>query len=326
MTISTALTERLGIRVPIICGAMYPCSNPELIAAASEAGGIGVIQPLSMVYVYKYSFRDGLRKIRSLTTKPFGMNCLVEKSTSIYEKRMREWLDIALEEGCRFVVTALGNPAWVVERVHQVGGIVFHDVTERKWALKALEAGVDGLICVNNRAGGHAGSKGPIELFEELANLGVPLVCAGGIGDQAAFVAALKTGYAGVQMGTRFIATNECRAHSDYKSAIINANEKDIVLTERATGIPLAVIRTPYLEKTGTRASFLGRWMLRNPKLKHWARLYYSLVSFVRLRRSALKGYATKDFYQAGKSVAGIEAIESVADIIQRFEAAAINA
>jgi nitronate monooxygenase len=326
MNLKTALTEKLGIQVPILCGAMYPCSNPELIASASQAGAMGIIQPLSMVYVYKHSFRDGVRKIRALTTKPFGMNCLVEKSTNIYEKRMREWLDIALEEGCRFVVTALGNPSWVVERVHQVGGIVFHDVTERRWALKALDAGVDGLICVNQRAGGHAGRKSPGELFEELRDLGVPLVCAGGIGDEAAFVAALKMGYAGVQMGTRFIATKECAAHTDYKDAIVKADEKDIVLTERVTGIPLAVINTPYLERTGTRASVIGRWMLRNPRLKHWARLYYSLGSFVSLRRSAIHGYATKDFYQAGKSVAGIERVESVEDIVRRFESAALKA
>ena len=326
MNLKTALTEKLGIKVPLLCGAMYPCSNPELIAAVSEAGGMGIIQPLSMVYVYKYSFREGVRKIRSLTGKPFGMNCLVEKSTNIYQRRMREWLDIALEEGCRFVVTALGNPTWVVERVHQVGGTVFHDVTERKWALRALDAGVDGLICVNSRAGGHAGSKSPIELFKDLKDLNVPLVCAGGIGDEAAFVQALTIGYAGVQMGTRFIASKECGAHSDYKDAILRADEKDIVLTERVTGIPLAVIRTPYLEKTGTRASFLGRWMLQNSRLKHWARLYYSLGSFVRLRRSALKGYATKDFYQAGKSVAGIQAVESVQEIVRRFEAAGLKA
>ncbi|MGH2668546.1 MAG: NAD(P)H-dependent flavin oxidoreductase, partial [bacterium] len=157
------------------------------------------------------------------------------------------------EEGVRFFITSLGKPRWVVERVGQVGGVVYHDVTERKWALKALEAGVRGLIAVNNRAGGHAGPKSDEQLIDELGDLGVPLVCAGGLGDAAAFVAALRLGYAGAQLGTRFIATTECAAHPDYKRAIIEADEDDIVLTERVTGVPLAVIRTPYVERSAPR-------------------------------------------------------------------------
>ena len=101
----------------------------------------------------------------------------------------------------------------MVEKAHAAGGFVYHDVTERKWAAKALDAGVDGLIAVNDRAGGHAGPKSAEALIAELGDLGVPVVCAGGIGDEADFVRALRMGYAGVQMGTRFIATTECTAH-----------------------------------------------------------------------------------------------------------------
>lgn len=317
--IRTSLTELLKIEAPIIGGAMYPCSNPELVAAVSEAGGIGIVQPLSLVYVYKYDFRTGLQKIKSLTSKPIGMNLLIEKSVKRYEDRMKEWLDIALEEGVRFFITALGNPKWVVSRMKSFGGIVFHDVTEKKWALKALEAGVDGLICVNNKAGGHAGAKSPEELFGELKELGKPLICAGGVGDEQAFVDALKTGYAGVQMGTRFIATYECAAHPSYKEAILRARASDIVLTERMTGVPVSVIQTPYLLKTGASVSSLGKYLLQNSRTKHWARTFYSLKSFWDLKRSATSGYTAKDFWQAGKSVEGIETIESVAEIVKRF-------
>ena len=152
----TAFTKHVGIEVPLICGAMYPCSNPELIAAVSEAGGIGVIQPISMRFVHGHDLREGIRLMRRTTDKPLGFNAIVEKSSDVYLERMKRWVDIALEEGVRFFVTALGNPDWVVEKVHAVGGVVYHDVTERKWAEKALEHGVDGLICVNGRAGGHA--------------------------------------------------------------------------------------------------------------------------------------------------------------------------
>ena len=129
--------------MPLICGAMYPCSNPELVAAVSAAGGIGVVQPLSMIYVYRHDFREGLRLIRRLTDKPIGMNVLIERSSKLYLERMRRWVDVALEEGVRFFVTSLGNPRWVVERVAPTGGVVYHDVTERKWAEKGLAGGVE---------------------------------------------------------------------------------------------------------------------------------------------------------------------------------------
>ena len=325
--LDTPLTRQLGIEVPLICGAMYPCSNPELVAAVSAAGGIGVVQPLSMIYVYRHDFREGLKLIRRLTDKPIGMNVLIERSSKLYLDRMSRWVDVALEEGVRFFVTSLGNPRWVVDEVAPLGGVVYHDVTERKWADKALAAGVHGLIAVNDRAGGHAGTLSAARLLDDLRDLHVPVVCAGGIGDAADFVAALKLGYAGAQLGTRFIATTECRAHHDYKQAIVAATESDIVLTERVTGVPLAVIRTPYVEKIGTRAGPIARWLLRGRKTKHFMRTIYALRSAWQLKRASLAGGAreasSKDYWQAGKSVEGIEKIEPAGEIVRKFAEAA---
>ncbi len=318
--IETPFTRQVGIEVPLICGAMYPCSNPELIAAVSDAGGIGIIQPISMTFVHEpKDLRKGIRRIREITDKPIGFNAIVEKSSKVYEDRMRRWVDIALDEGVRFFVTALGNPGWVVRAVHAAGGIVYHDVTERRWALKALDAGVDGLICVNANAGGHAGKLGPQELFASLADLGVPLICAGGIGDPATFRAMIDLGYAGAQLGTRFIATRECKAHEDYKRAIVEARARDIVLTEKISGVPVAVIETPYIRKVGTKAGFLMKRLLRHPKAKHYARMYYSLKSIWQLKQASLKGMTYKDYFQAGKSVEGIDAVESAGEVVRRF-------
>jgi len=321
--LETPVTEQLGIEVPLLCGAMYPCSNPELVAAVSEAGGIGILQPLSLVYVHGHEFRAGLRLIRSLTAKPVGMNVIVEKSSKIYEERMRRYVDAALEEGIRFFVTSLGNPRWVVEKAHAAGGRVYHDVTDRRWAEKGLEAEVDGLIAVNNRAGGHAGPRSAEALYAELHDLNVPLVCAGGVGDEAAFVRALQMGYDGVQMGTRFIATAECTAPAEYKQAILDAGEDDVVLTERLTGVPVSVIRTPYIEKMGTKAGPIGRWMLKGRKTKHWMRMIYAAQSLWKLKKSVRGSFSYKDYLQAGKSVAGIHAVEPVAAIVRRFREAA---
>lgn len=301
---------------------MYPCSNPELVAAVSDAGGIGIIQPLSMEYVHRHEMRAGMKLIRSITDKPVGLNIITEKSSSVYQERMRRYLDIAVEEGVRFFVTSLGNPRWIVDRVRDVGGIVYHDVTAKKWAEKALEGGVHGLIAVNERAGGHAGGASPRALFEELSGLGVPVLCAGGVGDEKAFVEALEMGYGGVQMGTRFIATTECRAHADYKRAIIDADADDIVLTDKVTGVPLAVIRTPYIERIGVRAGPVARWMLRNRRTKHWMRMLYSAQSMWKLKRASLEGTAYSEYYQAGKSVEGVHAVEPAGEIVRRFAAA----
>ncbi len=321
--LETPFTKEVGIEVPIICGAMYPCSNPELVAAVSAAGGIGIVQPISMIFVHRYDLREGIRRIRALTDRPIGFNAIVEKSSRIYEERMRRWVDVALEEGIRFFITALGKPDWVVSKVHEAGGIVYHDVTERRWALRALEAGVDGLICVNDRAGGHAGRRAPEGLFAELHDLGVPLVCAGGVGSPEAFVHALEIGYSAVQMGTRFIATPECSAHDDYKAAILEARAEDIVLTEKISGVPVSVIATPYVRRTGTKAGPLARRLLRHPKGKHYMRTLYTLQSMWRLRGANLRGKDARDYFQAGKSVDGIDAILPAGEIVRRFVEAA---
>ena len=319
----TALTRHAGIEVPLICGAMYPCSNPELVAAVSAAGGIGIVQPISMTYVHGHDFRDGLRLIRRITDRPIGMNALIEKSSKTYRERMDRWVDEALEEGVRFFVTSLGNPRWVVERVHAAGGFVYHDATERKWGEKGADAGVDGLIAVNRRAGGHAGPSGVEALYEELAPIGLPIVCAGGVATGEDFVHALSVGYAGVQMGTRFIATTECRASDAYKQAIVDADEEDIVLSERITGVPVAVIRTPYIERMGTKAGPFARFLLRGKRTKHWMRSFYALKAIWQLKRSSLDETGSKDYWQAGKSVAGVDAIEPAGEIVRRLAAAA---
>jgi nitronate monooxygenase len=321
-TLETAFTRQVGIQVPIICGAMYPCTNPELVAAVSDAGAIGVVQPVSMTYVYGHDFREGLRSIKAATPRPFGMNALIEQSSKAYRNRVERWVDIALEEGVRFFVTSLGNPRWVVDKTAEVGGVVYHDVTERRWAWKAVDSGVHGLIAVNNVAGGHAGTLSPEELLDRVGDLGLPVICAGGVGDPATFRRMMLLGYDGVQMGTRFIATTECLAHPDYKEAILDARPEDIVLTERLTGLPVAVINNEYIQRLGTRAGPIARYMLRHRKMKYWMRSIYALRSLKRLKETSLSSAGANDYWQAGKSVAGIHTIESAREIIEDFAAA----
>lgn len=317
--LNTPLTQSLGIKYPIIGGPMYPCSNPELVAAVSEAGGIGVVQPISLTYVFGYDFREGLRYIRSLTDKPIGMNALIEQSSKRYRQRMEEWIDIALEEGVSLIVTSLGKPDWVVQKAHAAGALVYHDATEAKWGQKGIDCGVDGLIAVNDRAGGHAGAKNTQTLYDELASFDKPVICAGGIGNETDFMQALETGYAGVQMGTRFIATTECRASELYKQAILDANESDIVLSERITGVPVSIINTPYVHAQGIKLGPLGQRLLNGKSTKHLMRTLLAIRSIWTLKKTALDETGNKDYWQAGKSVGGIKEVESVAEIVERF-------
>lgn len=313
-----------GATVPVICGPMYPCSNPELVAAVSAAGGIGVVQPISLTYVHGHDYREGLRLIHRLAGgRPIGFNALVEKSSKVYEERMTRWIDIALEEGVRFFITSLGNPRWVVDRVHAVGGVVYHDVINQRWGEKGRDAGVDGLIAVNNRAGGHLGNKDPRVLFDELAPLGLPLIAAGGVGNASEFAQVLGLGYAAVQCGTRFIATTECKSGDAYKQAIVDAEERDIVSTQRLTGVPVAVINTPYIQRLGTEINGFWRWMFKGRKTKHWARTWFGLTGLRRLKRDQLRGGSgANEYWQAGRSVATINAVEPAGDIVRQFEAA----
>jgi len=133
-------------------------------------------------------------------------------------------------------------------------------------------------------------------------------------------------GYTGAQLGTRFIATTECKAHPDYKQAIVAAGEQDIVLSEKISGVPVSVINTPYIESVGTRAGGFAKWMLRGRKTKHWMRTFYSLQSIWKLKRASLRGMQYKDIFQAGKSVAGINRISPAADIVAEYAQALKNA
>lgn len=321
MPFDTALTRHAHIRVPLIGGAMYPCSNPELVAAVSAAGGIGVIQPISLTYVHGREYRAGVREIIAAAGgAPVGLNALIEATSRTYHERMVRWVEIALEEGVRFFVTSLGNPRWVVDRVEPHGGVVYHDVTERKWALKGRDAGAHGLIAVNDRAGGHAGTRTAASLLDELRDLGLPVVAAGGVGNGAQFAELLRLGYEGVQVGTRLIATHECTADARYKQAIVSARESDVVLTERLTGVPVSVLRTPYVERLGTTVGPFARLLFRGRRTKRWIRSWYALRSLRQLKRGAT-GEARADYWQAGKSADAVTEIVSVTAFVASCKA-----
>ena len=154
-------------------------------------------------------------------------------------------------------------------------------------------------------------------MYDEISDLGLPLICAGGIGSEIELKKAIEIGYQGVQMGTRFIATNECNTSEDYKNAIIDANEEDIVMTKRITGVPVSVIKSLHHKEDN---SWLIKKLLRS-RFKHKARMLLNLNSFIRLKylsKSKSKNIEKKkQYYSAGKSVNTVKNIQSATTIMR---------
>ena len=308
-----------GASIPVVCGPMYPGSNPELIAAVSEAGGFGVVQPLSLTSLYGHNFREGLRLIKSLTDKPFGVNFTIfGGGNKKYHDNNKKWMDISIEEGVKFFLTSLGKPTEIVKIAKKNGIKVYHDIPNKKVALAMVDCGVDGLNCINWRAGGQTGIYSAEKFMDDLKDIKIPLICAGGIGDENDYKKALEMGYSGVQLGTRFLASKECIVTKSYKNAIVNSEEKDIVWTNKIAGNNSSVIKTKDIMRGGLRTGPIINFMLRRPKLKKYARMY--------LMSKGLKSYSktafddSVQFWQAGKGVGGIKSIESCADILKDYK------
>ena len=310
-----------GAITPIVCGPMYPGSNPELVAAASESGAFGVVQPVALTSLYGHDFREGLQLIKKLTNKPFGVNFTIfGGANKKYHEQMQKWMEISIDEGVKFFLTSLGKPHEIVKIAKQHDIKVYHDVPNKKVALAMRDAGVDGLNCINWRGGGQTGIQSAEQFIEELGDIGIPLICAGGIGDANDLQKALEMGYAGAQLGTRFLATHECKVTDSYKQAIVDSSEEDIVWTNKIAGNNSSVIRTADIMRGGLRTGPIINFMLRRRKLKKYARMYLMSKGLKSYSRTAFDDNV--QFWQAGKGVGQIESVESVADVVKSFQTA----
>lgn len=307
-----------GAQTPVVCGPMYPGSNPELVAAVSENGGLGVVQPVALTSLYGHDFREGLRLIKQLTDKPFGVNFTIfGGANKKYHEQMKEWMQISIEEEVKFFLTSLGKPDSVVKVAKDHGVKVYHDVPNKKVALAMRDAGVDGLNCINWRGGGQTGVQAAEQFMEELHDIGIPLVCAGGVGNADDFKQVLDMGYAGVQLGTRFLATHECIITDSYKQAIVDSSEDDIVWTNKIAGNNSSVIKTDDIMRGGLRTGPVINYMLRNPSLKKYARMWLMSKGIRNYSKTAFNDDVK--FWQAGKGLGNIKSVESVADVMKEF-------
>lgn len=313
MKIETAFTKMMNIQYPIIGAPMFLVSNPDMVVAISEAGGIGTIPSLNFRPAEK--FAEAIKEIKSRTKKPVGVNIIVNKSNS----RSTQDLKAALDNGVDLFITSLGSPKDVIYEAHRQGAKVICDVINLEHAKKVQDLGADGVIAVGAGAGGHAGPISPIVLVSWLQKqLDIPVIAAGGIADGATMASMLTLGASAVSVGTRFIASKEATIDSAYKDAIVKSSPEDIVMTTRLSGTPAAVIKTPYIERIGLDLPWYMK-ALKNQKLtkKYIVPLIHLLGS--KALEEAATGPSWKTVWSAGQSVGLIEEVLSCEEIIRKL-------
>jgi nitronate monooxygenase len=230
---STPLSRRLGLRYPIVAAPMFLISGRELIVAAAEAGIVGAMPSLNARTAK--DLKADLEWIRARTDKPFAINVTIGLTAP---ERLEEDLQLLMDFEVPIIITSYGDPTTVVSRAHDKGLFVMHDVIHLKHAQKARAAGVDAIIGVSAGAGGHAGRISPYALIPWLKeNLDVPIVAAGCISTGRQMAASFALGAELCYLGTRFIASTECRATDAYKQMVVDAGPDDIVYTDAVSGI-----------------------------------------------------------------------------------------
>ena len=311
--IETSFTKSFGISYPIIAAPMFLVSNTDLVVAASEAGGIGTFPALN--YRPLEAYEASLKEIKSRTSKPIGVNIIVNKSNT----RQKDDLKIALDNGVDLFITSLGSPKDVIEAAHKNGAKVYCDVTNLDHAKKVQDLGADGVIAVGTGAGGHAGPISPLVLIPWLkSELEIPIVAAGGISHGSMIAACLALGASGVSMGTRFIASTEAKVDESYKNAVVSASPEDIVMTTRVSGTPASVINTDYVKKIGTDLPVLLKFLKENKTTKKYIVPLIHLMGMKAMENAATKA-SWKTVWSAGQSVGMIDDIISVQQIFDKL-------
>lgn len=239
MIMRNRITDIFGIKYPIISGGMVWCSGWKLAAAVSNAGGLGLIGAGSM---YPDVLREHIRKCKSATDKPYGVNI------PLISKYSEELMEVVINENVPVVFTSAGNPKIWTSRLHDAGIKVAHVVASTKFALKCQEAGVDAVVAEGFEAGGHNGREETTTMVlvpQVKRHLDVPLIAAGGIATGDAMLAAFALGAEGVQVGTRFALTEESSASEEFKRFCIGLGEGDTMLVLKKL-VPTRLVKNDF--------------------------------------------------------------------------------
>jgi enoyl-[acyl-carrier protein] reductase II len=281
----------LGVEIPILQAPMSFIARAQLASAVSNAGGFGIIETGSGEWE---ALREEIAKMRRLTDRPWGVN--------IPQLLMRdEVIDFVIDEGVRFVTTSAGDPAKMVPRLKDAGLTVFHVVPTLRGALKAVDAGVDGLVVEGNEGGGFKNPTGASTMVLTpliCSAVDVPVVAAGGIVDGASMAAAFALGAEGVQMGTRMLTSSESPIHDNWKRAVTDAAESDTFLINRYGRPPMRVLRTE-----------LTTQVEKLPKAPP--------LDMEKMKRLYFDGEMEASYAMSGQAAGRIDSVRPVAEILE---------
>ncbi len=312
---NTRLTQLLDVKYPIIQAPMFLVSNVAMVTEAMKGGIAGCIPALN--YRTLEELRAAIRELKANKVEggAFGFNLIVNKSNLKYKEQLR----VLCEEGCDFIITSLGSPEETIKQAHKVGIKVFCDVTDLRFAQKVEQLGADAAIAVNNEAGGHRGDLSPQELTSLLnANLNIPVISAGGVGRKTDIDKMLSYGAEGVSVGSPFIASIEAGVTDEYKQACVDYGAEDIIMTERISGTPCTVINTPYVQKIGTKQTWIEQILNKNRKLKKWVKMIRFSIGMKATEKAAKKA-TYKTVWVAGPSIEHTNEILPVKDIVAKL-------
>ncbi|ADY57304.1 enoyl-(acyl-carrier-protein) reductase II [Syntrophobotulus glycolicus DSM 8271] len=233
--------QDLGIKYPIIQGAMAWISESSLASAVSNAGGLGIIAGANAPVEY---IQAEIRKTKELTSKPFGVNIMLLSENA--EKVAR----LVCDEGVKVVTTGAGSPGKYIKMWKEYGITVIPVIPSVALARRMEKEGADAVIAEGGESGGHVGELTTMALVPQVVDaVDIPVIAAGGIGDGRGIAAAFMLGAVGVQVGTRFLVARECVIHQNYKDRVIKARDIDTVVTGRSTGHPVRVLRNKLTRK-----------------------------------------------------------------------------
>lgn len=313
--IKPTLTSLLQINRPLIMAPMFLVSNTKMVIEGMKAGVAGCIPALN--YRTLEELRASIQELKAAKVPggSFGYNLIVNKSNIKY----KDQLAVLCEEKVDFIITSLGSPEETINAAHKVGIKVFCDVTDLAFAKKVESLGGDALIAVNNQAGGHRGNLSPEKLIKELnENTMLPVISAGGVSTKKELDLMMSYGAVGVSVGSPFIATVESGVSEEYKQACVDYSAKDIVLTEKISGTPCTVINTPYVQKVGTRQSWIERTLNKNKTLKKWVKMIRYMIGSNAVTKAATE-VTYKTVWVAGPTIENTTEISTVSKIVDRI-------
>jgi enoyl-[acyl-carrier protein] reductase II len=295
------ISELFGIEYPIIQAGMIWCSGWHLAAAVSNAGGLGIIGAGSM---YPDVLREHIQKCKKATNKPFAVN------VPLLYPDIDLLMQIIIEEGVKIVFTSAGNPATWTSMLKQKGITVVHVIANSKFAKKAADAGVDAIVAEGFEAGGHNGREETttlclIPLIKQVVT--IPIIAAGGIGSGKAMLAAMALGADGVQIGTRFVLSEESSAHINFKQKLLQTKEGDTILTLKKL-TPVRMIKNEFykqIEEAETRCADAE-------ELK-------TILGRARAKKGMFEGDLTEGELEIGQVVSTIQSVKTAAEIVQEI-------